>query len=150
MSKCLSIVPHPNPAPASAGNTRPHVATLTPCVPLAPSTLRKHASDANTPSGVRTVTPPPSSTSIYLCLFVFVGLLTSYCQIYAITAYLPVWGLRRLTTLISGVHDAVPDSAMTAGPVADAMLSDSAHDATMPHSICDATTPHGVCEVTEC
>ena len=53
MSKRSSIVPHPNPAPASAGNTRPRVATLTPRVPLAPSTLCKHASDANTPSGVR-------------------------------------------------------------------------------------------------
>ena len=87
MSKCSSIVPHPNPAPASTGNTCPHVATSTPCVPLAPSTLHKRASDANTPSGV--------------------------C-------------------------DAAPDSATTAGSVADAMLRDSA---------CDATTPHGICEV---
>ena len=52
MSRRSSIVPHPNPAPASAGNTRPRVATSTPRVPLASSTLRKRASDANTPSGV--------------------------------------------------------------------------------------------------
>ena len=81
MSKCSSIVPHPNPALASAGNTRPCVAMSTPRVPLAPSTLHKHASDANTPSGV--------------------------C-------------------------DAAPDSATTAGSVTDAMLRNSTH---------------GVCEV---
>ena len=91
MSKCLSIVPHPNPAPASAGNTCPH-ATSTPHVLLTPSTLRKHASDANTPLGV--------------------------C-------------------------DAVPDSATTAGPVADAMLHDSTRDATTPHGVCEVAEPVG-------
>ena len=89
MSRCSSTVPHPNPAPASAGNACPRVATSMPHVPLAPSTLCKRTSDANTPSGVR---------------------------------------------------DAAPDSATTAGPVTDAMLHDSA---------CDATTPHGVHEVAE-
>ena len=86
MSKCLSIVPHPNPGLASAGNTHPRVAMSTPHVPLAPSTLCKRASDANAPSGV--------------------------C-------------------------DAAPDSAMTAGSVADAMLCNSARDATMPHGVCE-------------
>ena len=92
MSKDSSIVPHPNPAPASAGITCPRVATSTPRVPLAPSTLRKRASDANTPSGVR---------------------------------------------------DAVPDSATTAGPVADTMLCDSTCDATMPHSVHEVAEPAG-------
>ena len=92
MSRRSSIVPHPNPAPASTGNTCPHVATSTPRVPLAPSTLRKHASDANTPSGV--------------------------C-------------------------DAVPDSATTAGPVADATLRGSVRDATMPHGIREVAEPSG-------
>ena len=39
----------------------------------------------------------------YLVVFVYVCftlLFTSYCRIYAITAYLSVWGPRRLTTLI--------------------------------------------------
>ena len=92
MSRRSSIVPHPNPAPAPTGNTCPHVAMSTPHVPLAPSTLCKRASDANTPSGV---------------------------------------------------HDAVPDSATTAGPVADAMLHGSAHDATTPHSVCEVAEPSG-------
>ena len=92
MSKCSSIVPHPNPAPASTGITCPRVATSTPRVPLAPSTLHKRASDANTPSGV---------------------------------------------------HDAVPDSATTAGPVADTTLCDSACDATMPHSVHEVAEPAG-------
>ena len=63
MSKRLSIVPHPNPAPASTGNTHPRVATSTPRVPLAPSTLRKRASDANTPSGVRDAVPDSATTA---------------------------------------------------------------------------------------
>ena len=92
MSRRSSIVPHPNPAPASAGITCPRVATSTPRVPLAPSTLRRRASDANTPSGVR---------------------------------------------------DAVPDSAMTAGSVADATLHDSACDATMPHGVREVAEPAG-------
>ena len=90
MSRCSSIVPHPNPAPAPTGNTRPRVATLTPHVPLAPSTLRKRA--ANTPSCVR---------------------------------------------------DAVPDSATTAGPVADATLRGSVRDATMPHGVREVAEPSG-------
>ena len=92
MSRCSSAVPHPNPALASTGNTHPHVATLTPCVPLVPSTLHKHASDANAPLGVR---------------------------------------------------DAAPDSAMTAGSVADATLHNSACDATTPHSIREVAKPSG-------
>ena len=63
MSRRSSIVPHPNPAPASAGNTHPRVATSTPRVPLAPSTLRKRASDANTPSGVRDAVPDSATTA---------------------------------------------------------------------------------------
>ena len=63
MSKCSSIVPHPNPAPASTGNTHPRVATSTPRVPLAPSTLRKRASDANTSSGVRDAVPDSATTA---------------------------------------------------------------------------------------
>ena len=92
MSRCSSIVPHPNPAPAPTGNTHPHVATSTPRVLLTPSTLHKCASDANTPSGV--------------------------C-------------------------DAVPDSATTAGPVAEAMLRGSTRDATTPHSVHEVTEPSG-------
>ena len=92
MSRHSSIVPHPNPALVPTGNTRPRVATSTPRVPLTPSTLRKRASDANTPLGV--------------------------C-------------------------DAVPDSATTAGPVADAMLRGSAHDATTPHSVREVAEPLG-------
>ena len=57
MSRHSSIVPHPNPAPASTGNTRPHVATSTPHVLLTPSTLHKRASDANTPEGVHDAVP---------------------------------------------------------------------------------------------
>ena len=63
MSKRSSIVPHPNPAPASAGNTRPHVAMSTPHVPLAPSTLHKCASDANTPLGVHDAAPDSATTA---------------------------------------------------------------------------------------
>ena len=63
MSRRSSIVPHPNPAPAPTGNTRPRVATSMPRVPLAPSTLRKRASDANTPSGVRDAVPDSATTA---------------------------------------------------------------------------------------
>ena len=63
MSRCLSAVPHPNPAPASAGLTRPCVAMSTPCVSLIPSTLCKRASDANTPSGVREDIPADTTTA---------------------------------------------------------------------------------------
>ena len=63
MSRCSSIVPHPNPAPAPTRNTRPRVATSTPRVPLAPSTLRKHASDANTPLGVHDAVPGSATTA---------------------------------------------------------------------------------------
>ena len=63
MSRHSSTVPHPNPAPASAGNAHPRVATSTPCVPLAPSTLHKRTSDANTPSGVRDAAPDSATTA---------------------------------------------------------------------------------------
>ena len=55
MSRRSSAVPHPNPA--SAGSTRPRVATSTPRFPLVPSTLRQRAGDANAPSGVRDAVP---------------------------------------------------------------------------------------------
>ena len=63
MSRHSSIVPHPNPALVPTGNTHPRVATSTPHVLLTPSTLRKRASDANTPLGVCDAVPDSATTA---------------------------------------------------------------------------------------
>ena len=65
MSRHSSTVPHPNPASAStsAGNTHPLVAMLMPCVPLIPSTLCKHTSDANAPPGIHDADPVLATTA---------------------------------------------------------------------------------------
>ena len=65
MSRRSSTVHHPNPALAStsAGNTCPCVAMSMPHIPLVPSTLHKHASDANAPLGVHDADPILATTA---------------------------------------------------------------------------------------
>ena len=59
MSQHSSRIPHPNLDPA--GNLRPRVATSGPLVPN--TTLRRSASDATTPSGVRDATSGDATTA---------------------------------------------------------------------------------------
>ncbi len=63
MSQHSSRIPHPNLVPAAtpAGNTRPRVATSGPFIPT--TALRRSASDATTPSGVRDATPGDATTA---------------------------------------------------------------------------------------
>src|SRR6266852_9949079 len=63
MSQHSSRIPHPNLVPAAtpAGNTCPRVATSGPFIPT--TVLRRSASDATTPSGIRDATPGDATTA---------------------------------------------------------------------------------------